>query len=293
MSALARQNPTSRAVVPVPARCGIGLRHRHYSEVFEQVGRISWVEVHTEELFSAGGALHECVERLANHCQLSLHGVGLSLGSTDPISAHHLARVNEQIDRYQPRFVSEHLSWSSINGTYINDLLPLPYTEESLRLMVNRVSRVQDYLGRQVLIENISAYLSFKHSTICEAEFLTELARQSGCGILLDVNNLYVNAFNLNYDANDYLSKISASLVGEIHVAGHLHKSLGDFELLIDTHDRRVSQEVWNLYQVALSKFGPVPTLIEWDTNVPDLSVLIEQANIANRISDGVHRVAA
>jgi uncharacterized protein (UPF0276 family) len=215
---------------------------------------------------------------------LSLHGVGLSLGSTDPLNLRHLNKLKELIQRFEPALVSEHVSWGSVDGRYHNDLLPLPYTEEALAHIVERVSRVQDYLGRQILLENVSSYLEYTVSTIPEWEFVAELTQRTGCGLLLDINNIYVNARNHGFAADTFLYAIPRNLVQEIHLAGFTINAFNDGEILIDTHSRPVCDEVWALYRKAIRYFGAIPTLIEWDADLPSLRVLLDEARQADKI---------
>ncbi len=224
---------------------------------------------------------------------LSLHGVGLSLGSTDPLNREHLQKLKRLVDRSEPALVSEHLSWGSIHGTHLNDLLPLPYTQEALLHMIDRIDQVQNYLGRQILIENISSYLQFTQSPLTEWDFLAALAAESGCGLLVDVNNVYVSAFNHGFDAARYLSALPARQVQELHLAGHARNRYADREILIDTHSAPVCDAVWDLYEFALSRFGAVPTLIEWDAEIPALDVLVAEAEKANRRLERTHVIAA
>jgi len=221
------------------------------------------------------------LEEIRADYPVTFHGVGLSLGSTDPLNTRHVARLKELADHYQPALVSEHLSWGSVGGRYLNDLLPLPYTEEALDLVAARVQDVQDSLGRQILIENVSSYLEFQHSTLSEWEFISEAAGRAGCGILLDVNNAYVNAQNHGFDPRRFLDGIPVEKVQEIHLAGHTVNTFEDGQLLIDTHNQPVCEAVWRFYEIALRRFGAVPTLIEWDTDLPDLNVLLAEAAAA------------
>lgn len=268
----------------IPACAGIGLRAAHYREVLDTLPEVGWLEVHSENYFGAGGAPHAYLEALRPHYPLSLHGVGLSLGSADPLDLVHLAKLRALIARYQPALVSEHLSWGMVGGRHYNDLLPLPYTEEALDHVSDRVAEAQERLGRRILLENPSTYLRFAHSTIAEEAFLSELARRTGCGILLDVNNVYVSARNHGLDPHDYLRAVRPSDVEEIHLAGFTSKRFDDGEILIDTHSRPVHPEVWALYREALATLGPIPTLIEWDTDLPPLQTLIDEAERAERM---------
>jgi uncharacterized protein (UPF0276 family) len=274
----------------IPAHAGIGLRAAHYREILESRPALGWLEVHSENYFGEGGAPHRYLEALRAHYPLSLHGVGLSLGSSDELSIAHLRKLKALIERYEPGLVSEHLSWGSVDGRFFNDLLPLPYTEESLAHLVERVVKTQDTLDRQILVENPSTYLRFVHSTIPEAEFLSALAERSGCGILLDVNNVCVSARNHGTDPHAYLAVVRAQAVAEIHLAGFTVNRFDDGEILIDTHSRPVDPQVWALYREALERLGPLPTLIEWDADIPPLPVLIGEANQAQHILEEVRR---
>jgi uncharacterized protein (UPF0276 family) len=277
----------------IPARAGIGLRSEHYQDVLATHPAVGFFEVHSENFFGLGGAPHRILETIRADYPLSFHGVGMSLGSVDPLNKEHSQRLKQLVDYYQPGLVSEHLSWSSVDGQYFNDLLPLPYTPEALHHIVDRVRQIQDTLQRQILVENVSSYLQYTHSTIPEWEFVAQVAEQSGCGILLDVNNIYVNAVNHNFDARIFLGGIPAQLVKEIHLAGHTVNEFEDGTILIDTHDQLVCDEVWSLYRDAVRRFGPKPTLIEWDTSLPELSVLLDEASTAQTILDELHaRVA-
>ncbi|AHE67053.1 DUF692 domain-containing protein [Legionella oakridgensis] len=283
----------SRAFKPVSGSVGIGLRSQHYSNFLDSLPNIGFLEVHCENYFGQGGKPLVCLEHIANHYPLSFHGVGLSLGSTDGLSAQHLRKLKALIDRFEPMFVSEHLCWGSVEGTYFNDLLPLPYTPESLWLVIKHVHQVQDYLKRPILIENISSYLEYDHSVIPEYEFMMEIIKATGCSILLDVNNLYVNSVNHGWDTKTYLHHLAPQAVQEIHLAGFTQKVFDDALLLIDTHDKPVTQDVWMLYEQSLQYLGPKPTLIEWDANLPDLSILLGEAEKAKRILDDVYAISA
>jgi uncharacterized protein (UPF0276 family) len=269
---------------PLPALAGIGLRAKHHEDLLARRPPVGWVEAHSENYFAAGGSQRWFLERIRQLYPLSLHGVGLSLGSADPIDLEHLRQLRELVHRFEPSLVSEHLAWGSFGGESFNDLLPMPYTEEALRHLVSRVSQVQDFLGRELLIENLSSYLEFRCSEMPEWEFLGELARESGCGILLDVNNVYVSAINHGFDAFRYLEALPRARVAEMHVAGHARNRVQGRELLIDTHGGPVSESVWALYAAAVLRFPHVPTLIEWDTDIPDLDVLVREAQRADRV---------
>jgi uncharacterized protein (UPF0276 family) len=282
----------------MPASVGIGLRARHHLQVMSESPRAAWFEAHTENYFADGGAHVACLSRIRERYPLSLHGVGLSLGSVDPLNREHLAKVRRAIQRFEPALVSEHLSWSSVNGRFANDLLPLPYTEEALRHVSARIDEAQDALGRQLLIENVSSYLQYNDSTLTEWEFIAEVAAASGCAILLDINNIYVAAYNHGFSSHDFLQGIPQHLVQEFHLAGH-SRLVGEAQddppgrdLLIDTHGAPVCEGVWDLYRAALRRFGDVPALIEWDTDIPDFAVLQSEASKADAIRSEV-RVAA
>ena len=260
-----------------PDSTGIGLRAPHYGELLERRPALAFLEVHSENYFCAGGAPLAWLERFRACYALSLHGVGLSLGSADPLDERHLGKLDALVRRFEPALVSEHLCWSSVGARHANDLLPLPYTEEALDHVVERIERVQERLARRILVENVSSYLEFAHSTIAEWDFVAEAARRSGCGVLLDVNNIWVNSVNHGFDARRYLASIDARAVGEIHLAGFERSG----ELLLDTHGARVSAEVWALYAAALARIGARPTLVEWDSAIPPLDVLLDEARTA------------
>ena len=268
---------------PIPARAGIGLRHQHYRAIVESKPAVGWLEVHSENYFGGGRPLAFLEAARADY-PVSLHGVGLSLGTDGPLDRTHLARIKALIERIEPCLVSEHVSWSVTGGVYLNDLLPLPYTEESLAVISAHVRETQDFLGRQILVENPSTYLQFTHSTIPEWEYIAAIVACTGCGLLLDVNNVYVSAGNHGFDAREYLDAMPATAVREIHLAGHSLRELGDVSLRIDDHGSAVCDGVWQLYVEAVARLGPVPTLIEWDSNLPELPVLVAEAEKADRI---------
>jgi len=273
----------------MPAAAGIGLRSAHVAEVLQTRPRVAWLEVHSENYFAAGGAHIAQLERIAEFYPLSLHGVGLSLGSTDPLDLRHLEQLRHALRRFEPALVSEHLAWSSVGGHHANDLLPLPYTEEALRHVSRRIAAVQDALGRQLAIENVSSYVEFSSSRLREWEFLAGVAAESGCGLLIDVNNIYVSARNLGFDPEVYLAAIPPAAVRELHLAGHTRVQANGRELLIDTHGAPVAEAVWGLYVRALARFGARPTLIEWDTDVPPLATLLAEAAHADALLGAAH----
>jgi uncharacterized protein (UPF0276 family) len=272
---------------------GIGLRAQHHAEILANRPAVGWFEAHSENYFGAGGVHRAQLARIRSHYPLSLHGVGLSIGSTDPLNTDHLRQLKQLVREFDPVLVSEHLSWSSVDGRYLNDLLPLPYTEEALRHTAARIGDVQDALGRQILVENISSYLKFECTEVTEWEFLTALVRESGCAILLDINNLYVNSMNHGFDAYRYLDGISPAAVQEFHLAGHTLTRCGARDIRIDTHSTYVASEVWELYGVALQRFGPRPTLIEWDADIPALLVLQAEAAKADAMMEQCRAIAA
>ena len=280
-------------------RTGIGLRAIHHSQIVARglaacTGPdVGWFEAHSENYFARGGALPRVLGAIRERYPLSLHGVGLSIGSTDPLDRAHLAEIGRLVHDFEPMLVSEHLSWGSVGGRFTNDLLPMPYTEEALRHMSDRVRQVQDFLGRQILIENVSSYLRFACSDITEWDFLGALAHDSGCGLLLDVNNVYVNAKNHGFDAYVFLNSIPRNAVREMHLAGHSIRVIDGREVRIDTHDAPVCDDVWALYAAAVERFGPVPTLIEWDSNIPALDVLAAEAHKADRMTEAARARAA
>jgi hypothetical protein len=276
----------TRASAPIPARAGIGLRAPHYRALLERHPAVGWLEVHSENYFGAGGAPLYYLERARELYPLSLHGVGASLGSADPLNRDHLRRLKQLIGRIEPGLVSEHLCWSSIDGRHLNDLLPLPYTEEAIAHVAARIADVQDFLGRRILVENLSSYVQFSHSAMPEWEFVAAVVERADCGLLLDVNNIYVSARNHRFDPLVYLRAMPAARVQEIHLAGHTVKRYDDGEILIDTHNARVCDEVWALYRAAIAALGPRPTLIEWDSELPALPVLVDEADIAQAIME-------
>ena len=273
----------------LPAAAGIGLRSPHVREVIERRPPIAWLEVHSENYFADGGPVLATLDRIRADYPLSLHGVGMSLGSADPLDPAHLAKLKRLADRVEPSAVSEHLCWSGIDGRHFNDLLPLPYTPEALAHVCARVERVQDVLGRPILVENVSSYYAFPESTIPECEFVAAVAARTGCRLLVDVNNIYVNARNHGLDPHAYLAAIPPTAVAEIHLAGFDASG----PIVIDTHGAPIAPEVWRLYEEAVERFGRVPTLIEWDTDIPELAVLEHEAATAQAVLAAHDAVAA
>lgn len=277
----------------IPTLTGIGLRSQHYTEVLTTKPNIGWFEVHSENYFGKGGAPLQILEKIRENYPISLHGVGMSLGSVDALDVRHLGSLKNLIARIEPGLVSEHLSWSSFGGHFINDLAPLPYTEDSLLYLAERISQVQEVLGTWILLENPSSYLEYEQSSYQEQDFLNELARRTGCGILLDINNVYVSCQNHGWNALSYLQALTPDRIGEIHLAGHTVNTVDDKEILIDTHNQPVCEPVWTLYQTALSLLGAKPTLIEWDTDIPDFSVLLNEAKQADLFLEANNEYAA
>jgi uncharacterized protein len=270
-----------RTSSPIPAQAGIGLRFQHHRTVLETQPGLAWMEVHTEN-YMGGGAPLQYLEAIRRDTPISLHGVGLSLGSAEGIDPAHLERIRKVAERIEPGLMSEHIAWTVVGGDYLADLLPLPMTEEALDVVCRHVDQTQTHLKRRILVENPSTYVAFGTSVIPEWEFMAAVAARTGCGILCDVNNICVSAHNHGWDASAYLAALPVEAIGEIHLAGHSVRTFADgSELRVDDHGSRVSDEVWNLYRQALARFGAVPTLIEWDNDVPPLDVLIDEAGRA------------
>ena len=251
-------------------------------EVLDRRPAVPWFEVHSENYFADGGPALATLERIRAGYPVALHGVGLSLGSTDALDREHLRKLKRLADRIDPALVSEHMCWSSVDGRHFNDLLPLPYNEDALDHLCTRVSEVQDYLGRTIAVENVSSYYAFPESTVPEYEFMAAVAARTGAKLLVDVNNIYVNARNHGIDPTAYLAAIAPATVAEIHLAGFDDSG----PIVIDTHGAPVAPEVWSLYERAIARFGPVPTLIEWDTDIPSFDVLQREAATAQRVLD-------
>jgi uncharacterized protein (UPF0276 family) len=263
-------------------RAGIGLRHPHVADLIERPPPgLDWVEVHTENYMVDGGPRLRQLELIRERYALSFHGVGLSLGSADRPEAEHLARIRRLANRFAPALLSEHIAWSIEGGHYLNDLFPIPYTEEALAVVARNVAIAQDALGRQLMVENPSSYLRFVDSTMPECEFVAEIARRAGCGILLDVNNTHVSAHNHGFAVTDYLETIPGAVIGEFHLAGHARCEIEGLPILIDDHASPVDEAVWQLFDATLARYGPRPTLIEWDNGIPPLAVLLEERSKA------------
>lgn len=271
----------------LPPVAGIGLRSPHMREVLERRPATGWLEVHAEN-FMDNGVASGMLERVRKDYQISMHGVGLSLGSARGIDANHVIRLKDTCERFEPVLVSEHLSWSVGDGIYLNDLLPIPYDDEALAIVAANISRTQDALKRPILIENLSAYVGFARSTMSEPEFLAELVKRTGCGLLLDINNVYVSACNVGFDAQAYVAALPPAAIGEIHLAGYVENQTPDGPVLIDNHGSCVKPEVWSLYASAVTRIGKRPTLIEWDSALPPLNTLLGEAMWADLLASAV-----
>ena len=269
----------------LPARAGVGFKPMHFLDILAAAQPVGFFEVHAENYMGAGGPPHAQLGALRERYALSVHGVGLSIGSMQPLDREHLVRLKTLCDRYQPESFSEHLAWSSHGGVYFNDLLPLPYTEQTLAHVVQHIDDVQTTLGRTMLLENPSTYIGIAESTIPEIEFLAAIAQRTGCGLLLDVNNVFVSASNHGMSAWSYLDAFPLDRVREIHLGGH-HQETADADapLLIDAHGSPIADAVWSLYAHVIARTGPLPTLIEWDNDVPDWLTLRAEATAAEQI---------
>ncbi len=283
---------TVPALPPLP---GVGFKPEHFAAIREDAAGIGFFEVHAENYMGAGGLPHAQLAAIRADHALSVHGVGLSIGGARGLDADHLARVKRLCDRYQPESFSEHLAWSSHGAEYLNDLLPLPYTDETLRLVCDHVDQVQATLNRRMLLENPATYLRFAQSTIPETEFLAAVARHTGCGLLLDVNNVFVSCTNHGTDSRAWLAGLPLHLVGEIHLGGHDAEELPSGPLLIDSHGAAVADPVWTLFAEVIAKTGPLPSLVEWDNDLPEWSVLAAEAARAGEVlaTGGISRARA
>lgn len=269
----------------IPPRAGVGLKANHYRTILETRPDIGFFEVHAENYMSAGGPPHRYLSAIRDRYPLSLHGVGLSIGADRPLDHAHLKRLKQLIERYEPGLFSEHLAWSTRASAFLDDLLPVPYTTESLTRICAHIDETQDVLGRRMLLENPATYLAFAESTYSETDFIAEIVRRTGCGLLLDVNNVYVASTNQQWDPVRYIDEFPLAHVQEIHLAGHAHEADEKGRpLLIDSHDRPVADIVWNLFQHAIELIGPLPMLIEWDANLPDWPGLQAEADRAEAV---------
>ncbi len=261
---------------------GVGLRRQHYSHVLETRPKVDWFEVISENFMVAGGRALEVIEGVRANYPIAMHGVSMSIGSTDPLNRGYLRQLRDLARRFEPAWISDHLCWTGVGGRNLHDLIPLPYTEEAIRHVVARIRDVQDILERPILIENVSSYMAFADSTMAEWEFISSIADEADCGLLLDINNIFVSAFNHRFDANEYIDAVPAERVVQYHLAGH--SDHGTY--LLDTHDHPVCDEVWTLYQRAARRFGAVSAIVEWDDNIPEFTELADTADRARTIFD-------
>jgi uncharacterized protein len=273
---------------------GTSFKHEHLAAILADGARRGFFEVHAENYMGAGGPAHRALETVCRDHPLSLHGVCMSIGGPQPLDQVHLARFRNLVDRYQPALVSEHLAWSTHETTYFNDLLPLPYSKATLAKVCEHIDEVQDAIRRPLLLENPSTYVTFNESTMSETDFIRTVARRTGCGLLLDINNVFVSATNHGFSPLQYLSDFPLASVGEIHLAGHAEQADDEGELLlIDSHDRPVADAVWRLFETVVGRCGPVPTLIEWDSKIPDWKILRVEAAAAQAILDRCQPITA
>lgn len=268
----------------IPALVGIGLRSELEQSVLNELPDIGWLEVHSENYFGIGGRPETVLENIGQHYPISLHGIGMGLGNSKPLDRIHLERLKALVDAIDPLLVSEHICWNAHQRRYFSDLLPLPYRSDVAVYLAERIDEVQQCLGRQILVENISTYIEFNGSELSEQDFVLEVVHRAECKLLLDVNNVYVNAHNHQFDALGYLNEIPGDMVGEIHVAGHTRRRIHDSEILLDTHDRPVCGEVWQLYGRLVDRIGPKPTLLEYDASIPPVGELVREAKIAEHM---------
>jgi uncharacterized protein len=285
MSDSSPRSPSAPASLRLPPRAGVGLKAEHYRTILEVQPDIGFFEVHAENYMGAGGPPHRYLTAIRETYPLSLHGVGLSIGADRPLDPRHLQRLQTLVSRYAPGQFSEHLAWSSHTCGFLDDLLPVPYTTRSLARVVDHIDQVQEALGRQMLLENPSTYLAFEESTYAEADFIAAVVQRTGCGLLLDVNNVYVASINQQWDPRSYIDALPLAAVQQIHLAGHARQSDDQGRpLLIDTHDREIAGIVWDLFAHTIRRTGPLPTLVEWDANLPDWSTLAAQAARADAV---------
>lgn len=270
---------------PLPARAGVGLKPEHIAQILQSNAKMGFFEVHAENYMGAGGMPHAQLTAIRENYPLSVHGVGMSIGGESPLDHEHLSRFKAVVDRYEPGMVSEHLAWSTHDDIFYNDLLPAPYTDDTLQRVCEHVDQMQEFIGRQILIENPSTYIAFAESTWLEVDFMAQMVKRTGCGLLFDINNVFVSATNHGYSPQEYIRAYPLDKAQEIHLAGHAQdKDDDENTLLIDAHDREVCDDVWELYKLALSLTGPLPSLIEWDAEIPDWPVLAAEAALADAI---------
>jgi uncharacterized protein (UPF0276 family) len=286
-------NPLRFPALPIGSLAGTSFKHQHLAAIRAEGNGRGFFEVHAENYMGAGGPPHRALEAVRRDFPISLHGVCMSIGGERPLDKAHLARFRDLVERYEPALVSEHLAWSTHETTYFNDLLPLPHTEATLGRVCDHIDQVQEAIRRPMLLENPATYVAFRDSTMSETDFIRAVARRTGCGLLLDVNNVFVSATNHGFSALDYLSDFPLADVGEIHLAGHAEASDDEGDLLlIDSHDGPVADAVWKLFEIVISRRGPVPTLVEWDSKIPDWPILKAEAVAAQAILDRRHSIA-
>ena len=272
---------------PIAGLAGASFKHEHLTAIVAEGGQDGFFKVHAENYMGAGGSPHHALERIRRDHPISLHGVCMSIGGPEPLDRTHLERFRALVERYEPALVSEHLAWSTHENTFFNDLLPLPYTRATLARISDHIDQAQETIGRPILLENPSTYVVFRESTMSETDFVRELVLRTGCRLLLDVNNVFVSAANHGYSALDYLADFPIEYVGEIHLAGHAEQTDDEGDLLlIDSHDGPVADAVWKLFEIVVGRCGPIPTLVEWDSNIPEWSVLKAEAAAAQAILD-------
>ena len=298
ISGLYAVEPPRFPALPVRGLAGCSFKHEHLAAILDEGKQRCFFEVHAENYMGAGGPPHRALETIRRDHPMSLHGVCMSIGGPESLDKAHLSRFRDLVERYEPALISEHLAWSTHENTYFNDLLPLPYTAATLRRVCDHIDQVQDAIWRPLLLENPSTYLAFNESTMSETEFIRGIAERTGCGLLLDINNVFVSAVNHGFSALEYLSDFPLARVGEIHLAGHAEQTDDESDLLlIDSHDGPVADAVWTLYEMVIARCGPVPTLIEWDSKIPDWPTLKAEARAAQMILDrhnrGVRHAAA
>jgi uncharacterized protein len=290
-SRLLAAEPPRFPALAIRGLAGTSFKPEHLAAILDEGPQRGFFEVHAENYMGAGGPTHRALEAVRRDHPLSLHGVCMSIGGERPLDQTHLKRFRDLVERYEPALVSEHLAWSTHDTTYFNDLLPLPYTEATLGRVCAHIDQVQEAIWRPLLLENPSTYLAFTESTMSETEFIRRVAERTGCGLLLDINNVFVSAVNHGFSALDYLDDFPLAQVGEIHLAGHAEQTDDEGDLLlIDSHDGPVADAVWKLYEIIIGRCGPVPTLIEWDSNIPDWSILKAEATAAQAILDRCQR---
>ncbi|HWL21277.1 MAG TPA: DUF692 domain-containing protein [Bradyrhizobium sp.] len=279
--------PLRFPVMPIGGLAGTSFKHEHLPAILAEGRQCCFFEVHAENYMGAGGPPHRALEAIRRDHPVSLHGVCMSIGGPQPLDKAHLARFRNLVARYEPALVSEHLAWSTHETIYFNDLLPLPYTEATLGRVCDHIDEMQEAIGRPLLLENPSTYLAFRESTMSETDFIRAVAGRTGCGLLLDINNVFVSATNHGFSAREYLADFPLSRVGEIHLAGHAEQADDEGDvLLIDSHDGPVADAVWKLFEIVIGQCGPIPTLVEWDSNIPDWPILKSEATAARAILD-------